>query len=143
MLKKTIKYVDYNGESRAETFFFNLTKAELTRLNFDKKDDLATRIKQMVNSDDRKAILQLFEDLITAAYGRPSEDGRYFRKSEAMREEFMSCPAYDELFFELVSDADKFVTFMKALVPKDLAQEIEKQEANNALDHNTGAAIVE
>lgn len=32
MLKKTIKYVDYNDEEREEDFYFNLTKAELTQM---------------------------------------------------------------------------------------------------------------
>ena len=31
MRTETITYEDYNGESRTETFYFNLTKAELGR----------------------------------------------------------------------------------------------------------------
>ena len=29
MIKKTIKYVDYNGTERSEDFYFNLNKAEV------------------------------------------------------------------------------------------------------------------
>ena len=29
MLKKTIKYTDYNGVERTEDFYFNLSKAEI------------------------------------------------------------------------------------------------------------------
>ena len=32
MIKKTVKYVDFNGNENNETFYFNLTKAELTML---------------------------------------------------------------------------------------------------------------
>ena len=32
MLKKTIKYTDYNGEEQTEDFYFNLSKAELTEM---------------------------------------------------------------------------------------------------------------
>ena len=32
MLKKNIKYVDYDGNDRAEDFYFNLNKAEIVEL---------------------------------------------------------------------------------------------------------------
>ena len=32
MLKKTITYTDYNGNSRTEDFYFNLTKTELMKM---------------------------------------------------------------------------------------------------------------
>ena len=35
MLKKTIKYTDYNGIEREEDFYFNLNKAELTEMVID------------------------------------------------------------------------------------------------------------
>mgnify|MGYP000249563697 FL=1 len=31
MLKKTISYTDYDGNQRTEDFYFNLSKAEITR----------------------------------------------------------------------------------------------------------------
>ena len=36
MLKKTIKYVDYNGIDQADECYFNLSKAELTEMEFSK-----------------------------------------------------------------------------------------------------------
>ena len=32
MLKKTIEYVDYNGNPRKEDFYFNLSEAELAKM---------------------------------------------------------------------------------------------------------------
>ena len=32
MLKKTITYTDFNGKQRTETFYFNLTKAEVAEM---------------------------------------------------------------------------------------------------------------
>ena len=32
MLKKTIKYTDYDGNEREEDFYFNLSKAEITEM---------------------------------------------------------------------------------------------------------------
>ena len=32
MLKRTIKYIDYNGVEREEDFYFNLTKADVAEM---------------------------------------------------------------------------------------------------------------
>ena len=34
MIKKTVKYEDFNGVERSEDLYFNLTKTELQNLNF-------------------------------------------------------------------------------------------------------------
>lgn len=36
MYKKTITYTDYNGVERKEDFYFNLNRAELTKLELSK-----------------------------------------------------------------------------------------------------------
>ena len=41
MIKKTIEYVDYNGENRKEDFYFNLSKAELMELEMSKNGGLS------------------------------------------------------------------------------------------------------
>ena len=40
LTKKTITYVDFDGEDKTEDFYFNLTKAELTELASDYPEGL-------------------------------------------------------------------------------------------------------
>ena len=40
MIKKTIKYVDFNGVERTEDHYFNLTKAEITEMQLGVKGGL-------------------------------------------------------------------------------------------------------
>jgi hypothetical protein len=128
MLKKRIAYVDYNGASREEDFYFNLTKAELMELELG--GGLSENLKRIVESEDMEAIVRNFKEVILSAYGQKSEDGKRFMKSDALREAFYENPAYSELFIELASNPDSAVEFIKGILPSDLANEvniIEKQ----------------
>lgn len=147
MLKKTIKFEDYNGEQRSEVYYFNLTKSELTRWNFDHPEGIAPYMQKLLKENNYRELLRVFEDLISMSYGVPDADGLHFRKNAVLVEEFENSPAYDELFMELVNDSSKFEAFITALVPRDLAAEIKKQQAEeakkHAVDHNTETAAVE
>lgn len=43
MYKKTITYLDYNGEEIKEDFYFNLTKAEILEMQLEKEGGLAEK----------------------------------------------------------------------------------------------------
>lgn len=121
MLKKTINYTDFNDVNQSEDLYFNLTKTELTEMQIDSNGTLSDSIQAIVESKDGKAILNEFKRIIRSAYGVKSEDGKRFIKSEQLSDEFLQTAAYDVLFLELVTDADAAVTFLKGLVPADLA----------------------
>jgi hypothetical protein len=129
MIKKVIKYTDYNDVEREEAFWFNLSKSELSRMAMSQEGDMSEKIRDMVKAKDTKAILQIFEDIILKAYGIKSEDGKRFMKSEDISRSFVESPAYDELYFELIQDGEKMANFISALLPKDLAEEAKKLQA--------------
>ena len=127
MLKKTITYTDYNGTERTEDFYFNLTKAEIMKMEMSIKGGLAEMIQRAVNAQDQTTIIAVFEDLITKAYGVKTLDGRGFQKSAAITEEFVQTPAYSELFMELATDADAAAAFVNGIVPADMAKRLENK----------------
>lgn len=137
MLKKTIKYVDYNGIERTEDFYFNLSKTELAQMQFREEGDLAERVRGIVKAKNRPAIMQLFDSFIIDSYGEKSEDGRHFikvRNGHRLADDFIASPAYDVLYFELINDPEKFADFINHLVPPDLAAELAKMEKSGELD---------
>ena len=75
MLKKTITYVDYNGEERKEDFYFNLSKAEVMEMELSTTGGLAEMIQRIVAAKDAPAIIKIFKDLVRKAYGEKSPDG--------------------------------------------------------------------
>ena len=123
MLKKTITYNDFNGNERKEDFYFNLTKAEVMRMEMSTRGGLAERIQRIVAAQDAPAIIEVFEDLIQKSYGVKSEDGRSFLKRKADLEEFMATEAYSILFMELATDADAASKFINGIVPADMSQQ--------------------
>lgn len=127
MLIKPITYTNYNGEKRTKNFYFNLSATELSKMEFFEKAGMEAAIKEMVNTDDRKRIIELFEQIVLTAYGEKSEDGEEFIKNDLVRERFKCHPAYDVLFMELLSSDKAMSDFLNAIIPQSFADEIKKQ----------------
>lgn len=124
MLKKSIKYTDYNGIEREEEFLFNLTKAELMEMEMGTTGGLAEQIQRIVNAQDTPAIIKIFKDIILKAYGEKSSDGKRFIKvSDAgipLATAFSQTEAYSQLFMELATDANAASAFIKGIIPSDI-----------------------
>ena len=118
MLKKTIKYVDYNGSERTEDFYFNYTKAELAEMQFSKEGGLGEWLDKIVKADDKVQIMKTFKEIILGAYGEKSDDGRRFVKSPEISKAFTQTEAYNQLFSELIEDDKKMSDFIHAVVPE-------------------------
>jgi len=120
MLKKTIKYTDYDGNERTEDFYFNLSKAELTEMELSVKGGLKKMLDKIIAEQDGKRIIELFKDLILRSYGEKSSDGKRFVKTQELRDAFGQTEAYVELFMELASDAEAATLFVNGVVPQNL-----------------------
>lgn len=133
MISKNIKYVDYNGVEREETFLFNLSKAELMEMEMGTTGGLAETIKKIIETQDQPSIIKIFKDLILKAYGEKSADGRRFlkvdEKGNPLSVGFSQTEAYSNLFMELATDADAAANFVKGIIPADI--EIPDQDVNN------------
>lgn len=124
MIKKSITYVDYNGNERTEDFYFNLSKAEVMEMEMSTTGGLAEMITRIVAAQDQPAIIKIFKDLILKAYGEKSADGKRFeKKNGALAEAFAETEAFSQLFMELATDADAAAKFVNGIVPADMAQQ--------------------
>lgn len=124
MLKKTIKYVDFNGVERSEEFYFNLTKAELMEMEMSISGGLTEMINSIVNTQDAPEIIKIFKKLILDSYGVKSNDGKRFVKSKELSDEFAQTEAYSVLFMELATNADEASKFINGIMPADVAKEV-------------------
>jgi len=134
MLKKTIKYTDYNGMERTEDFYFNLSKAEIMEMEMSTTGGLAELIQKIVKEQDAPSIIKIFKDLVLKAYGEKSPDGKRFIKSKELSTAFEQTEAYSNLFMELATDADEAAKFVNGIVPADAANAQNKaiaQHTNN------------
>lgn len=119
MLKKVIKYTDFDGNEREETFYFNMTKAEVSKLEFSTSGGIKNLIEKIVAEQDGEKIINFFQNFIALSYGEKSLDGRNFMKSEEILNKFISTEAYSQLFMELGTNAEAAAIFVSAVLPKD------------------------
>lgn len=114
MLKKVVKYTDFNGQEREDTIYFNLTKSELTKLELGVKGGLSTKMEEAVKNQDNVALSNIFNMILLNAYGVKSDDGKRFIKSETARIEFEQSAVYDVIFMEIAQNEEAALAFMKA-----------------------------
>ena len=127
MLKKTITYVDFDGNKRTEDFFFNITKAELMEMELSEVGGLEKMIRKIIAEQDQTKIITIFKDMIKKSYGVKSPDGRKFIKNQEVLDDFMQTEAFSDLFMELATDEEEAAKFIKGIMPADIAEEVEKQ----------------
>lgn len=120
MLKKLIKYTDYNGNERQENFYFNLNKAELMEMETEVDGGMRQLLESMMEKQDIPKIMKAFKTIILKAYGEKSPDGRLFNKSDELSRAFTHTEAYNVLYMELLTDAKKAAAFITALMPEDM-----------------------
>lgn len=126
MLKKTIKYTDYNGVERTEDFYFNLNKAEIMEMQLTTVGGLDTYLKKIISTQDVPTLMRIFKDLVLKSYGVKSDDGRRFIKNDQLREEFEQTEAYSILYMELSTDAEAAAAFVNGIIPADVAKQLPK-----------------
>lgn len=117
MIKKTVSYVDYDGNDRVENFYFNLTQTELTDLSVKHSGGLNDYIQSIIDAKDVKELYSLFKEIIDMSYGKKSEDGRRFMKSQEILDDFKQTLAYDKLVVSLANDEEEAAAFIKGVIP--------------------------
>ena len=123
MLVKPITYTDYNGVERTETFYFNLSQAELIDMQLGGKDGLySSKLQKMIDNHDAAAIVATIKEFVLKSYGEKSDDGKRFIKSPEISEAFMQTEAYSQLITELLSDDAKSSEFILGIMPQALRE---------------------
>lgn len=146
MFKKLISYVDYDGNEREEEHYFNLTKSELMEMELTTSGGMEQMIRGIISAQDNGKIVQIFKNIILKSYGIKSPDGKRFIKSPEITEEFTQTGAYDVLFMELATDADKAAEFINGIIPQDLQKEVNNEMIKQGLKeefHATTAKIAD
>ena len=119
MVKKTITYNDFDGRTRTEDFYFNLTKAECLEMEASVNGGLTNMLQKLIDTQDHATIVQIVKDIIRRSYGEKSLDGKYLIKDEELFRKFSYTRAYSKLYMELATDAKAGADFMNAVVDTD------------------------
>lgn len=117
MLKRTMTYTDYDGNERTEDFYFDLSKAEILEMELGISGGMQNFLQKIIDAKDVPELASIFKKIVLKAYGKKSDDGKLFVKKQEYIDEFVSCPAYSDLYMELCTDSGKAADFMNAIIP--------------------------
>ena len=140
MYKTSVTFENFEGEKVTKDLYFNLTKAEITKLQLSYKQGFDKYVDSIIHpisgEPDPDKIMDLFEMLILKAYGVRTEDG--FIKSPEKAQAFLTTEAYSELFMRLLQDEKAQTDFFMGIMPRDLAAqaqaELDKTKAEEVKD---------
>lgn len=135
MYKKTVTYEDYDGIERTETFYFNLSKAELLEMEIDRDGGMANLIQKIIDERDARRMINIFKEVMNRSYGVKSDDGKRFVKNPEVLAAFVESPAYSDIYMELITDTDKAIEFINGIMPYEMSHE-ELKEAIDKVDSN-------
>jgi len=122
MISETITYPGFDGREFTDTFYFNLTKAEVTELQVSEKEGYAEMLERIVNAKDVKEIVANFKKILLASYCIKSDDGRTPIKSEELSRNFGSSEAYSILFMKLIENDDSGAAFIRGILPAGMPE---------------------
>lgn len=126
MLKKTIKYTNYDGVEREKDFFFNLKKSELVDLQYKTSKGFIAYIEEITKAGDNPALWKAFRDIVVMAYGEKSDDGERFMKSPEISRAFEETEAFSVLIMELIEKDGAASDFINGIMPADLPRSEEQ-----------------
>lgn len=124
MLRRDITYQDLEGNPITETHYFHLSKADLIEMQLSKKGGFEEWLKKVIEAEDGKTLVHELKEIILMSYGKKSEDGKRFIKSDELRAEFANSEAFSELFSEIALDADKAQAFVNGVIPRELTTNV-------------------
>ena len=123
MLKKTMTTVDFGGTKRTETYYFNLTKAEIMEMQLTTDGGFTQMIQKVIEAKNQQELVHLFKTILCKSYGVMSPDGRKFIKNQAILDDFVATQAFSDLYMELVGDEKAAIEFFNGVLPEDIKQE--------------------
>jgi hypothetical protein len=135
MIKKDIKFDDFDGNPVVETHYFHLSKPELIKMDQEADGGMSGILQNLQKSNNAHEIYAMFTLIIKKAYGkRDANNATRFVKDEVESEQFIQSLAFDALLTEMLTDPMAAAVFVNGIVPKDLADTDEVKEAFKAAE---------
>lgn len=119
MLKKTIKYEDYNGNVVERDYYFNMSQFEANRYDASHRGGIIAYLNNIVEQQDGEKLFAALEELVMICVGARSPDGRQFFKTEDAKNEFRYSGAFDAMMMEFLKNPKGIEPFLKGVLPKN------------------------
>ena len=123
MLKQDIKFTDYNNNERTITEYFHLNEAEIVELQAKSVNGVQAEMQDAILSNDAGRVLDFIKMLVHKSYGKKSQDGLNFEKSEEILNKFITSAYYSDFLLGLIEDNGlKGQEFVQGIMPAKLVE---------------------
>ena len=116
MIKKTLTYQDYNGNTVTNDHYFNLNKVEILKLEATYPGGYAHYLEEIGKTNNPLQIIETLEDIVRKSYGKKSEDGIRFIKSKEITDAFLESNAYVALIEDFLTNPEQAAGFMSGII---------------------------
>ena len=128
-------YTNFNGDEVSGVFRFNLTEAELAKLFLVTEGGLEDYIKKITEDNDRKKLIEIYEQLLDMSYGEKTADGDFLKSPEILAK-FKAKSVYSDFYMDWLTDADKASEFINGIT-----NGIKKREVPKPQDHKQSEKV--
>lgn len=137
MLKKVIRYTDYDGNEQETEAYFNLTKMECMDidLEYEAEGGLVEHLKKLFankneNEISKREAVNFIKLLVDRSYGiRPKDNPSMFVKEDddgkPLYKKFKQTPAYSVFVYGLLSGEESLDEFAEKIMPSVPASDLE------------------
>lgn len=141
MLKRSITFENFDGDTVTKDYWFNISQLELTELQVSTDEGYGNTLQKMMDDENIRGVLTSIKDVILMAYGE--RDGEYFMKKDKdghlLKYKFEGSPAFSALYMELLADDDKATEFILGVMPRDVAKKVALQIKSKTEDSNNAS----
>lgn len=121
MISKTIKYHDFDGDEREDTFYFSLNETQFAKLNGMFPGGLEAYTAKVTKDKNADEMYHIIDTIVTSAYGERS-GSNFVKKApngQPLSDFFVNTEAYDNLMTELLSGENNLINFLMGCLNKD------------------------
>lgn len=129
MIRKTLTYLDYEGEEHTKDFYFSMSQTEFSLLNNTIPGGFESYLKRIQEDHNEEQLLNLLTMFIVEGYGERTPDGLGFVKEDLQGRKlgklFLCTEACDNLLTELLEKENNIGAFITGMMPKSIQGKVD------------------
>ena len=123
MIRKTLTYLDYEGQEHTKDFYFSLNQTEFALMNNRLPGGFDAYLKRIQEDHNEEKLLDLLTMFIVEGYGIRESDDDFVKEDEQGRKlgmRFKCTEACDNLITELLEKENNIGAFLIGMLPKSI-----------------------
>lgn len=141
MIKKTIKFKDYDGQDVEKDFWFNLDAGEIAEIELSTKQGYSELLRVAQENEDPTIVGDAFRKIVLGAVGR--REGSLFIKDQDAVYALQYSGAYSELIIWMLTNPVEAAAFINGMLPAAAQEQLGKDAIVEKMKAKTAEMAIE